>query len=198
MNVPTNVFLELSSKCVCACPKCPRTILKGLYKEKDIPIEFVEQSLQLKPKRIYFLGNLGDPIFHSQFPEIIKMCDRYDQPFNVHTVGSAYNEEWWRDVYNSYTNKKSHWIFTLDGLKYNAGTYRKGLVFDKTFDAMKIGAELGKNIEWQYIVFKHNQDDIDQVKDICKDLGIKLRVVFNDKWDNNDPYEPTISEKDFF
>ena len=197
MNAPSKIKIELTSKCTCACFKCPRTILKGLYDELEISVENVKKVLDMNPKRIYFMGNLGDPIYHSRFPEIISMTNDYKIPFNVHTVGSGYDESWWRDVYNAYDNDQSNWVFTLDGLKHTAGKYRVGLVYDETFTAMRLGAELGKNITWQFIVLRHNQHDITEAKRLANEHGINLRIDFNERWDgNDDPWKPTISKKD--
>jgi len=197
MNAPSKIKIELTSKCTCACFKCPRTILKGLYDELEISVDNVKKVLDMNPKRIYFMGNLGDPIYHTRFPEIISMTNEYNIPFNVHTVGSGYDENWWRDVYNAYDNDQSNWVFTLDGLKSTAGKYRVGLVYDETFNAMRLGAKLGKNIMWQFIVLRHNQHDITEAKRLADEHGINLRIDFNERWDgNDDPWKPTISKKD--
>ena len=197
MNALKNIKIELTSKCTCACFKCPRTILKGLYDELELPVEHVKKVLDLTPRRIYFMGNLGDPIYHTRFPEIISMTNEYNTPFNVHTVGSGYDENWWRNVYNAYDNDQSNWVFTLDGLRFTAGKYRVGLVYDETFTAMRLGAELGKNITWQFIVLRHNQHDIEEAKRLADEHGINIRIDFNERWDgNDDPWKPTISKKD--
>ena len=52
MNALTNVKIELTSKCTCACFKCPRTILKGLYDELELSIDSVKQVLETQPKRM--------------------------------------------------------------------------------------------------------------------------------------------------
>lgn len=195
MNALKNVYLELSSKCVCACPKCPRTILKGLYQERDLPISHIKQILDAGPTHVSLLGNLGDPIYHDQFPEVIQLMHTYNQAFTVYTVGSGYGESWWRDVYNSYDNEHSSWVFSVDGTKASAGVYRKGLNFDQSFLAMKTGAELNKKISWQYIVFSHNQEYIVEAKQLAKQLGITLRIDFNEKWDgDSDHWKPTKSK----
>jgi hypothetical protein len=86
-------------------------------------------------------------------------------------------------------------VFTLDGLKDTAGTYRRGLVYDQTFNAMRLGTELGKNITWQFIVLRHNQHQIKEVKKLAKEHKIRLRIEFNERWDgNDDPWKPTTSK----
>jgi len=193
MNVLDHVKIELSSKCKCACFKCPRTILKGLYDETEISVEYVKQVVELKPKRVVLMGNLGDPIYHSKFPEIIKMFNDHSQPFNVHTVGSGYDKEWWKNVYNLYEDRKrfsNKWTFTLDGLEKTAGKYRVGLNYNEVLDAMCLGAELGKRIAWDFIVLKHNEDDIEKVKTLSDKYGFQLNIHYNDRWHVTDAWKP--------
>lgn len=190
MNVQIkNVNLELSSKCLLACPKCPRTILKGFYDEEDISLECVKQVLDLKPKNISLLGNLGDPIYHKNFHDIMFMFDNYEQNFSVYTNGSGFDIDWWEETYN--INKSiSKWVFTVDGLEDTAGKYRAGLNFNQAFNAMKKGVEKNKNIWWHFIIFKHNEHQVDDVKKLCKKLKVNFKLTVNQKWDVNDPHKP--------
>lgn len=200
MNALRNVYLELSSKCVCACPKCPRTIMKGLYEEKDLSMDIIEQIIRAQPEKVHLLGNLGDPIYHDRFIDIIRMLGDSKIQFNVYTVGSGFNEDWWRDVYSSYQDvghEKNTWVFSVDGVGKSAGIYRKGLNFEQSFAAMRLGRELKKKIKWQYIVFSSNQDDIPEAKRLAESYGIDLRIDFNEKWDSeSDEWKPTKSRSE--
>ena len=172
-----------------ACPKCPRTILKGFYEEEDISLEHIKQILDLKPKNISLLGNLGDPIYHKNFQDIMFMFDNYNQKFTVYTNGSGFDLDWWEETYN--INKcNSKWVFTLDGLEDTAGQYRAGLNFNEAFNAMKLGVKKNKNVWWHFIIFKHNEHQVDIVKSLCKKLNINFKLTINQKWDKNDPHKP--------
>lgn len=202
MNALTNVHLELTSKCINGCYMCPRTILKGTYDEKDISLNVVQKILDVNPKNITMLGNWGDPIYHAQFPEIINLMGKHKQKFIVRTIGTGFDIDWWGKVYNSYEDNpqsKSSWGFTLDGLKHSAGIYRVGANFDQTFNAMKLGARLGKSIIWNFIVLSTNENDVHEAKILAEDHGIVFRVMFSDRLqikDTENRWAPSISEKD--
>lgn len=173
--------------------------MKGLYNETDLSLDHIQSVLNAKPAHVYLLGNMGDPIYHSDFPKIIKMMGDYNQPFTVYTMGSGFSKTWWQEVYESYTDLagNSKWVFSVDGVQGSAGVYRQGLNFEQSFSAMKLGAELKKKISWQYIVFSHNQEYINKAKSLATQFDIELKVDFNIKWDNeDDPWKPTKSKKE--
>ena len=47
---------------------------------------------------------------------------------------------------------------------------------------MKLGARMGIDIIWQYIVFNYNQDHIEQAKKMSEDDGIEFKLSFSDRW----------------
>ena len=194
MNALKNIKIELTSKCFQSCFKCPRTLLKGQYSELDLSLDHIQSVINIKPEMITLMGNLGDPIYHSEFPAIVRMINDNDIPFNVFTVGSGYGESWWRDIY-TVCNNKNKWFFDVDGIE-TAGTYRRGLVFEQAWTAMQVGAELGKNINWSFPVLKHNQHEVGAAKQLANKHGINFRINYSERWDANDPWKPTISKKD--
>jgi hypothetical protein len=50
---------------------------------------------------------------------------------------------------------------------------------------MKLGANMGIHIKWQYIVFNYNQDHIEQAKKMSEDDGIEFRLSFSNRWRTN-------------
>ncbi len=52
---------------------------------------------------------------------------------------------------------------------------------------MKLGARMGINVIWQYIVFNYNQDHIEQAKKMSADNGIEFKLSFSDRWDKGEP-----------
>jgi len=175
MNALKNVYLELSSKCLMSCSRCPRTIMKGTYAELDLSLNHIESIVKTKPQRISFLGNLGDPIYHSKFHTIMYIMDDHVQKFTVYTAGSGYSKTWWEAAYDHEIN--SRWVFSIDGGPRTAGIYRVGLDYNSAFEAMKLGALRGEQVEWQYIIFDHNKDEVKECKKIAKDNNIKFNTV---------------------
>ena len=193
-----NVHLELTRRCLLACPKCPRTIMRGQYDICDLSLNHIEQACKLNPKMIYLLGNYGDPIYHPQMHEIIMIMQHYNQSFSLHTAGTGRKLDWWHDIYDSYDNTNSKFVFVVDGIEHSAPIYRVGINWSETFGAMSLGASLGKNIEWEYIIMKHNEDDVKQAQIMAREHGIKFKLQYSQKWDgDNDPYKPQMTYEQY-
>ena len=58
------------------------------------------------------------------------------------------------------------------------------------YEMMKLGAEMGCNMVWQYIVFNYNQDHIEQARQMAKDDGIEFKLSFSARWIGMGNYRP--------
>ena len=193
-----NVHLELTKRCLLACPKCPRTIMRGQYDIRDISLEHVHAICKSRPDVMYLLGNYGDPLYHPQLHEIIMIMEHYNQVFSLHTAGTGRSIEYWNDIYDSYDNDKSKFVFVVDGTEFSAPIYRVGMNWNETFGAMALGAKLNKNIVWEYIVMRHNEDDIYDAMKMADNHGIKFKLQYSHKWDgDNDPYKPRMTYEEY-
>lgn len=191
-----NVHLELTRRCLLACPKCPRTIMRGQYNIMDLSLEHIHSILKLNPKMVYLLGNYGDPLYHPDLDKIIMMMNTYDQNFSLHTAGTGKKIEWWDSIYNSCD--KGRYVFVVDGIEHSAPIYRIGMNWAETFGAMTLGAKLGKEIVWEYIVMRHNEDDIYEAIKMANGHGIKFKLHYSQKWDgDNDPYKPKMTYEEY-
>ena len=44
---------------------------------------------------------------------------------------------------------------------------------------------------WQYIVFRYNENDIEEAKNMALDNGMTFELNSSSRWDENDPLKPT-------
>lgn len=191
-----NVHLELTRRCMLQCPKCPRTIMRGQYDILDLSLEHIINVLKLNPKMVYLLGNYGDPLYHQELDKIIMMMQTYNQKFSLHTAGTGKKLSWWEMVYKSSNSGK--FVFVVDGIEHSAPIYRVGMDWKETFGAMVMGAQLGKKIVWEYIIMRHNEDDINDAIQLAKNYNITLNFKYSQKWDgDNDPYKPQMTYEEY-
>lgn len=174
------VHLEISNRCQASCPMCPRNINGGidnpliksadwtLQDFKDIFTYEVLTQLQL----ITFCGTFGDPMMNN---DLIKMC-QYVKDFaphvdiRIHTNGSARNVQWWTELTNALPVK--HEItFALDGLADTHSLYRVGTNFNKVIENAKAVISAGGKAVWMFIRFKHNEHQVDEARNLSKELG---------------------------
>ena len=186
------IEFELTSHCNLACPGCART-LNGDTNPKlelaSIPYDtFIERFTPdiLKNKFISFCGVYGDPLMHKHFFEIAKYCVESEARISVDTNASLRSEEWWKklgELSNSHRHKKYAMFvrFSVDGYNETNHLYRVKSNFDKILTNMKAYINAGGKGEWKYIVFPHNQHEVDKAIHEAKKIGIPIEFENNNR-----------------
>ena len=207
------IHLELTDNCNAACPMCSRN--NGGYGESDlvtgsellledfqklVPSEFADQL-----EHVYYCGNYGDAITATDCLPISEYLFDHDVDVSLHTNGGARSEKWWR-VATKYINRV---VFAVDGLVDTNHLYRQKVDWNIVWRNMNVWAEAGKTAEWVFIVFKHNEHQIEEAKELAQKLGfkflvkrtprfygdMKLNVYFPDKDEISHVIEPPSEEE---
>lgn len=187
MNFHTIDF-EITTACNAACPLCPRTEsfnnrdLRD-YLERDL-IKNVVDSL---PDRYYwfnFKGDLGDCIVHRNVIDIFKdICelrkDRGGFEIEVFTNGGTRTDLFWKElgmlsnIISNIDNCGLKVYFAIDGLEDTNHIYRVNVNYDKLMSNVKTYIDNGGRAGWKYIVFNHNEHQIDDARQLSVDLGFE-------------------------
>jgi MoaA/NifB/PqqE/SkfB family radical SAM enzyme len=186
------IHLELTRRCPLECSKCLRTIQRGTYNAStDLPVSLLEQSLSNNFfNTIICSGNLGDPIYHPDLFDVIKLLQTKCNTLRIHTNGAGKTKEWW-NTYYSLMRDSDKIVFGIDGLKDTNSMYRKNQDWESAFTGMKMGAKAGKSITWQWIPFSTNEHQISLASALAKRHGIEFILLKSHRWDNiNDPLIP--------
>ena len=179
--------LEPSSVCALRCPRCPRTEHPDTpWLNQNMSLDFVksfltEDMLKNHVKRITMCGDVGDPIYCPDFIEICRYIKSVNPRIHIFTItcGSHKKEHWWQElagVLNEYDSIN----FSVDG--YNNETnnmYRVNSKWDTIINGIKTLREHNKDvfINWAAIVFKFNQDHLDYIESMAKDLGMDILQI---------------------
>ena len=173
------IHLEITSKCQASCPMCARNIQGGVdnpfmtlaeitldqFKEW-FPREFINQL-----DRLILCGNLGDPIIAKDTVEILEYCRSVNPHihFSMNTNGSARDFNFWKSIAELGVVVR----FGLDGLEDTHSIYRKGTNFNKIITNATTFIQHGGHAVWDMLVFAHNQHQIEQCRELSKQLGFK-------------------------
>ena len=66
---------------------------------------------------------------------------------------------------------------------------------EKLWKVAKKAAKAGLKVRWQYIVFKYNENNIDEAKSMAKENGIEFELNSSSRWSGpDDPLRPTKPE----
>lgn len=171
--------LEISSYCNAACPQCPRNIQGGAT-VPNLPLtnwsvdqfeHVIDQFVGANLSMIYFCGTYGDPLMN---PHIIKMCELIRKKFSqcrigIHTNGGLQHHA----LYKQLAKVADFCAFGIDGLEDTNHLYRRKVSWSKLIENAQAFIDSGGYAIWDFIVFEHNQHQVESAKQISIDLGFK-------------------------
>lgn len=182
------VTIDASNKCTLLCPSCKRQGNKNLgispgEDGKDLPFYHFKKLTDYF-NTFSFVGQVSDPIF---CPDLIDMLrylhERKEKCWvSVHTAATSKNrpKEWYEEAFLA--NPNVNWIFGIDGLPEESHLYRIGQDGVFLFEMMKLAKKLGLEPRWQYLVFKYNENHIDECLEMAKREGIIFELNITSKW----------------
>ncbi len=179
---PPILMLEPTNICNLKCPMCPSgngTLKrpKG-YMDFDLYKKIVDESAQ-KTSMICF-WNQGEPFLH---PRILDMF-RYCSERKIYSMTST-NANIMPDAEDIVRSGLDSMIVSLDGASQDTyNRYRVNGDFEKVIENARKIIEAKKRLKsrtpsiiWQFIVMKHNENEIEQIKNLSKRLGVDQMVL---------------------
>ena len=168
----TNLHVEASSFCNARCPGCPRNAygypLEGLYKETNLGVDSWKKILSDFPdiNSILFCGNHGDCMMNPDIAELVELSNAF---CSIATNGSIGRLE----TYKKLAQLKTPITFGIDGLEDTNHLYRQGVKWNYLIERVKHFIANGGEARWQFIVFKHNQHQIEEARQLSIELGFR-------------------------
>jgi MoaA/NifB/PqqE/SkfB family radical SAM enzyme len=172
--------IEITSYCNAACPQCPRNnnglginpYMPLCHLDRNIIDQRFDKEFCNRLRQIFFCGSYGDPIMHPDFLEILKDF-RSKNPtlwLYIHTNGGIHNADYWTDV-AKILNGYGQIDFGIDGLEDTLHLYRKNVKYAKVIENAQAFINAGGRAQWNFIVFRHNEHQMQQAKQTAKELG---------------------------
>ena len=212
---PLKVHVELSNKCNAMCPQCGRNqIVDGKLQVKptmqtgELILEDYKKIFDDKfynnfhLDKVNFCGNRSDPSASKDLFEIIDYVKSRDNSTRVHiaTNGGLKTTDWWRKC-GKLMSDINHWVdFGIDGLEDTHHIYRQRTNFKKVIANATAFIEGGGKASWQFLVFKHNQHQLDDAKALAKKLGfVQFKEVYTPRFwtKGGERLEFKVKDKDY-
>ena len=99
---------------------------------------------------------------------------------SISNAASAKSMDWYIEAFRAHP--LAEWKFGIDGLPYQSFVHRINQDGEHLFDVMKTASQMGIKCIWQYIVFKYNEDKIDEAIQMSKDIGVDLEVNYSGRY----------------
>jgi MoaA/NifB/PqqE/SkfB family radical SAM enzyme len=175
------VHLELTHRCNAACPMCARNIHGGAVNPEMPLSELSADDIRriLLPdfvarlKRIYACGNYGDPIVARDCLPVFRYLREHgpELHLDLHTNGSARRADWWRELASIMKAGPHYLRFGIDGLEDTNHLYRRGADWKTVMRAAKAFIGAGGRAEWDFLVFRHNEHQVDEARRLAREMG---------------------------
>lgn len=179
-----NFDIEPTSKCTLECPLCDRTWFFKKFKKRllhEINVEHITSFIG-KNAFVNMCGNNGDPIYHSNFYKLCSEFKKNSCRLSITTNGSSRNKNWWQELSNI-LDSNDQVTFSIDGLSDTNKIYRKNSDWKSIMTAIEVLRISKVKLVWKFIVFSHNQHQIEEAKKMSKELGFSTFILEkSDRW----------------
>lgn len=180
------IHLEVTQKCQAACPMCDRNQNGGQINPHinlaELTIgdcqQIFSQNFIKQLATMYMCGNLGDPIIAEDTLEIFRYFRQNNEKMylSMNTNGGARSEDWWRDL-AKVLGKHGAVTFSIDGLGDTNHIYRQNVQWDKIERAFSSFISAGGRARWDFIVFEHNQHQVEEARALSEKFGFEKFVA---------------------
>ncbi|MDD4893907.1 MAG: radical SAM protein [Candidatus Omnitrophica bacterium] len=176
---PYWLTIDPANYCTLKCPFCPTGQDRGSREKGMLPFEnFKKLADELGPYLIHIdFCNWGEPLLNNQVYGMIKYAKQYNVDTKVDSNLNHFSE---KDAEDMILSGLDRLIVSIDGAsRQTYSKYRIGGDFNKVINNLKIlirkRRELDRAnpyISWQFLVFRHNEHEIEDVKMMGRDLGV--------------------------
>jgi hypothetical protein len=151
---------------------------------------------------IVLCGNVDEPVINPDVIEIIKYfyhLDNTEKNVYVHVNGGSRNESFWKELgeLSKEMNGKLTVVWGIDGDEDTNHLYRKGVVWETLQRNWRAYISAGGRATWQFIVFKWNQHQINDIKKLSESENfVRFGVIksFRNKDADNEIDEIVLPE----
>lgn len=191
--------IEGTQACNADCPMCIRRggdglVIRGLANQRPMRLldyarlltpEFVQQLAQIS-----LCGNYGDPMLMPYLDWILDMTRANSKlAVTAETNGGMHLPPWWAKLATA-LNPGSRVTFNIDGLRDTLGVYRRKVDYDTVIANAQAFIAAGGNATWSFLPFRHNEHQVDEARDLAKQLGFtSFEVRVTERFFRNDGSE---------
>jgi len=186
------INVDITFRCPLQCPRCQRTTS---YSGKKVPGEDISIENFTKIAEYYnhicFCGQISDPCHHPKFIQLLQIAWENKCSVTVHHATGYKKMDWYKKAWAAHP--EALWYFAIDGLPEESHKYRINQDGKHMYEILKesVNHLLVAPI-WQYIVFKYNEDHIDEAMHMASSIGAIFNKVVSSRWSGpDDEFKPS-------
>lgn len=177
--IAKKLHLELTNRCVLACPACPRTTWQQITKKpvikSDLSIDSLWHFLDCESSKqistLLLCGDYGDCIYYPNLFDFIRRFRHFK--IDLHTNGSRRDRNFWEELADL-LDQDDEIVFGIDGLESTNHLYRKNADWSSIMLGLDIMTRSKAKVKWQTIVFSFNEQHLTDIKNFALDKGAEF------------------------
>jgi MoaA/NifB/PqqE/SkfB family radical SAM enzyme len=172
------VHLEITSHCNASCPQCSRNFFGRPLEDLPLAELTLDDVRTIFPppfiarlKVMFMSGTYGDAMVARDTLEVFeyfRACNP-SMRLGMHTNGSGRKPDWWKRL----AGVVDYCAFGIDGLSDTNQLYRRGTRWQKVMESAEAFIAGGGHAEWHFIVFRHNEHQVEEARELARRLGFK-------------------------
>jgi MoaA/NifB/PqqE/SkfB family radical SAM enzyme len=197
LGAPVRSFnVEITNRCTLGCSECSRTnnswVLDNLT---QLPLDLLQRIFPVSQRsrwqglKINLCGTYGDCIYHTRFHDVIAHFKAAGLNVMIETNGSHRLLPWWEKTC-ALLDDNDAITFSVDGLEDTNPIYRVNSRWSDIVAAMEYCAPR-VFVSWKFIVFRHNEHQIEQARALAGRLGVRdITFKKSARFREDDPLAP--------
>ena len=176
-GLPESIFIEPTNMCNLKCPLCPTGSGNMKRRKGFLSLKNFKQIIDEIGDYIYYLTltNYGEPFLNKNILEMISYAKQKKLVVSIVTNAQLINEFYTAGIVKA---RLDNILISMDGsCQTSYEKYRVGGELYKVIEAIKLIREERErknsklpSIYIQFIVMKHNENEIQEMKDLAKEL----------------------------
>jgi sulfatase maturation enzyme AslB (radical SAM superfamily) len=188
------LHLEPTTLCNAGCPQCSRYLDDGSYNpalpEASLSLEWIKKTVPLpfvnQLDKMFMCGTFGEPAAAKDALQIFQWFRTVNSTITLgmNTNGSLRTTEWWQELATVLSLSQDYVVFSIDGLEDTNHIYRRNTSWKKIINNAQAFIAAGGSAHWDMLVFDHNAHQVDQARQMAKDLGFRwFRTKVTNRFD---------------
>ena len=175
------LHLEPTDVCQAACPLCARETDTKFHKDRQHHLDMHKITQVFDADRIkqldkmFMCGNYGDPSAGKHTLDLYREFRKLNKNIvlGMNTNGGIQSTLWWFELGRILNQSQDYVVFSIDGLESTNHVYRKNVAWSKVMQNVNAFIEAGGSAHWDMLVYKHNQDQVDECEQLARNMGFK-------------------------
>lgn len=175
------LHLEPTDVCQLRCPLCARETDPNFNKNQQHHLDMYkimqvfDADFISRLDKMFMCGNYGDPAAGKYTLNIYREFRKLNKDIvlGMNTNGALQNTLWWNELGRIFNQPHDYVVFSIDGLEDTNHIYRRGINWQKLIANIQAFIDAGGSAHWDMLVYRHNQDQVDECEQLARDMGFR-------------------------